>query len=268
MSVGGAAASAGGTAPQVALLRPAMVLKGGKPVIDPRADYVGESDPRNDAFPVEPLLRHDGARRPLRSYTWRARTVLDQRGQGACVGFAWAHELIARPHEVTAIDDSFAVQTLYFEAQRRDRWPGGQYPGASPLMAGTSVLAGAKVVKDLGYIEQYRWAQSLEDLASAIGFLGPAVLGTRMFAGMREPDAAGFIHAAGSRLGGHALLVVGVRIRPIGGGEPDLNASSFLVQNSWGPDWGDNGRARITFTEMSVLLEKAEVCIPVQRGPG
>ena len=80
-----------------------------------------------------------------------------------------------------------------------------------------------------------------------------------------RPDEHGFIHPSGTRIGGHALLVVGVRIRPVGTANPDPEASSFVVQNSWGPDWGDGGRARMTFAAMESLLDRAEVCIPLLR---
>lgn len=240
-------------------------LKNGSPLADPRADYIGETDLRNAAYPVATLLPGADSSPRMRSYTWRVAQVLDQRSNGACVGFAWAHELIARPLEVAGITESFATKRVYHAAQIIDRWPGGEYPGARPLMAGTSVLAGARAIKALGYISQYRWAQSVTDLASAVGFLGPAVLGTRLYSGMRDPDDAGFMHPEGTRLGGHALLVTGVRIRPLGAEQPDPDLSNFLIQNSWGPQWGKGGTARITFNDMAELVPNAEVCIPVKR---
>jgi hypothetical protein len=44
---------------------------------------------------------------PFRSYTWACDPVLDQGREGACVGFAWAHELSARP-KVIERDNAFA----------------------------------------------------------------------------------------------------------------------------------------------------------------
>jgi hypothetical protein len=63
---------------------------------------------------------------------------LDQGKEGACVGFAWSHELAAYPVRVE-VDDEFARSKIYAEAQKIDEWPGEAYHG-------TSVLAGAKVV--------------------------------------------------------------------------------------------------------------------------
>ena len=227
-------------------------------------DRVVEHDERNADFPIRRALRADQLREP-RSYTWRVRTPLDQGTEGACVGFAWAHELIARPSEVSGIDAAFARRQLYWSAQRRDRWDGGEYPGARPLMAGTSVLAGAKVVADLGFIEEYRWADNVHEVMAAVGFVGPAVLGCRWYAGMREPDARGFIHPTGPLRGGHAVLLMGVRVRRTDGAV-DLERSSFLVQNSWGPQWGRDGRCRITARALASLWDDhTEICIPLRR---
>lgn len=242
-----------------------LQLKDGSTHLDARADRLPEYDARNKDFPISALLGDQGKKPRLRSYTWRVRHVLDQGIDGACVGFAWAHELIARPGEVARIDESFAREKLYLEAQKRDHWPGGEYPGASPILAGTSVLACAKVVTDLGYIKEYRWAENLFDLAGAVGFIGPAVLGCALFADMRAPDPEGFIRPTGSRIGGHAFLITGVSIRTTPVGSVDQDDSTFLLQNSWGTDWGLRGTCRITFNHLLRLWDGAEFCVPLNR---
>lgn len=252
--------------------RASVPMKDGSVRGDVRADRLQEHDARNADYPVRTMLPDGTRRRRYRSYTWRVSEVLDQDWNGACVGFAWAHELIARPLEIRDVDATFAREDIYYEAQRRDRWPGGEYPGASPLMAGTSVLAAAKVVAEQGYIEEYRWAEDVWELASALGALGPAVIGCALYERMREPDERGFISPDGTRLGGHAFLAMSVRIRPVGADRPDPDRSSFVLQNSWGDGWGDGGRARITFSDLERLWDGIEVCIPVSRstlgGPG
>lgn len=171
---------------------------------------------------------------------------MDQGEEGACVGFAIAHELIARPAEVASIDASFAREKIYWEAQKIDPWPGGSYPGASPQYEGTSVLAGMKALKALGYIESYHWAFGLNDLVLAVGYRGPAVLGIPWYEGMFEPYSCGHLHIGGAAMGGHAILCKGV----------DVKNQTFTLHNSWGSAWGNNGDAKISWKELERLLHE------------
>ena len=182
--------------------------------------------------------------------------VAEGLGVHNCVGFSVSHELIARPVVVPGITGKFAVEKIYWEAQKIDPWNGGSYPGASPRYEGTSVLCGVKVVQKLGYIEEYRWAFGLDDLILAVGHCGPAVLGLNWYEGMFEPASCGFLHVTGELAGGHAILCRGVNVRQ----------RYFVLHNSWGPDWGDEGTAKITFEEMDRLLkEDGEAVIPTKR---
>lgn len=183
---------------------PKTELRDGTWTEDARLDLVSEPDVRNDEYGVLGVLTEEQLARP-RSFTWRVTKVLDQGSQGACVGFAWAHELLARPAPVTRmdVDARFAKEHIYWAAQRRDRYPGGAYPGAKPLMAGTSTLAGAKVVKDMGYMKEYRWARTLEETIAALAFKGPVLLGGTWFSGLHNPDSEGFVTPTGSWRGGH-----------------------------------------------------------------
>ncbi len=220
-----------------------MKLKGGFTTQDRRLDRVPQPDPRNTLFPIRTLV----ADLPFRSYTWRVETWLDQGQQGRCVGFAWAHELAARP-VVEAVSDVYA-DVIYRIAQRTDEWPGEDYEG-------TSVIAGAKACQDLGHFLQYRWAFDLADLRRTLGYKGPAVLGINWYEDMFEPDADGFIHATGPLMGGHAILAFSVSER----------LQRITLHNSWGRDWGMDGNAYVSFDDMAALLAAdGEACIPVER---
>lgn len=211
---------------------------------DRRLDRRIQFDERSREYPIRELIQE--AAKP-RSYTWRVGVWLDQGREGACVGFAWAHELAARP-SVRVVHSSTAL-VIYREAQKVDEWPGESY-------SGTSVLAGAKVVAAQGLIPEYRWAFGLEDLILAVGYKGPAVIGVNWYEGMFAPDAKGFLHVEGRKMGGHAILCHGVSI----------SGRYFKVHNSWGRGWGHNGEARISFDDMERLLrEQGEACIPVKR---
>lgn len=249
--------------------RNAVRLRDGSTTTDRRLDLVREPDARNASYRVADVLTERQLQRP-RSYTWRVERVLDQKSQGACVGFAWAHELLARPAVIhdPIIDHRFAVENIYWAAQRHDRYPGGAYPDAMPIMAGTSVLAAAKVIHAFGYMREYRWAYTLEEVVAAIAFKGPVVLGGGWFEGMQRPDENAFVAPTGSWRGGHCVLLTGVRVRWDARGEaPDPYASTCTLLNSWGPRWGNQGRAHIRWTELGMLITrgKADVCVPIAR---
>jgi len=227
-------------------------LRDGSEVQDKRLARLREFDERSRKHPVRATV---SAKAP-RSYTWRCDTYLDQGSEGACVGFSMAHELAARPAEVKNLDAKFAREQVYWEAQRTDPWEGGSYPGASPIYEGTSVLAGVKVLRKLGYIESYKWAFGLDDLVMAVGYAGPAVLGIAWYDGMFDVMPCGHLHVLGEAAGGHAILCKGVNVAD----------RTFTLHNSWGESWGRGGDALISWDEMDRLLhEQGEAVIPMGR---
>lgn len=229
-----------------------ITLKDGSKVTDRRLDRLMHFDEQSREYPVRKLV----ANKPLRSYTWRLNTYLDQGYEGACVGFSLAHELIARPSEVKNVDANYA-RNIYFQAQTLDPWPGGAYPNANPFYEGTSVLAGAQHLKAAGLLKEYRWGFSLEDALLAVGYKGPGVLGTNWYEGMFEPDEKGYIHPTGNLAGGHAILIRGV----------DVKNKRVRLSNSWGKSWGMDGDCWLSFDDLGTLLEQnGEFCIPVTRG--
>jgi hypothetical protein len=81
---------------------------------------------------------------------------LDQNGFPHCVGYSWTRwledGLVRQP---TPVGDAAYADDLYRECQRNDEWPGEDY-------AGTSVRAGAKVLKSRGLITNYYFAFDIE----------------------------------------------------------------------------------------------------------
>lgn len=209
-------------------------------------DRLKEFDERSRAYPIRAAI----AERKFRSYTWRCLQWNDQGREGACVGFSWSHEVSARPVE-TWIDEQVATK-IYKRAQHLDEWEGEGYDG-------TSVIAGAKACGEFGYIGEYRWAFSLDDLRLAVGYRGPAVLGIDWMEGMDDVDSNGFVHATGSVVGGHAILCNGVSEK----------RKCFRLHNSWGRGWGVGGAALISFDDLGRLLAAdGEACIPTRRLAG
>jgi len=208
-------------------------------------DRIPQPDPQN--WPVRSLLMALDATKP-RSYTWPLGVRLDQGQDGACVGFSFSHELAARPFVVPDITNASAY-AVYKGAQANDEWPGDDYDGSS-------VLGGAKYLTGAGYYAEYRWAQSVSDLALAVGHHGPAVLGINWRDGMFDPDADGTLHVQGDVVGGHAICVRGV----------SNSRRRFRLPNSWGESWGVDGECFVSFDDMELLLsDQGEACIPVVR---
>lgn len=221
-------------------------------ISDSRLTRIAQFDERSRNYSIREL---DRTRKTPRSYTWPCREVLDQGSEGACVGYAFAHELIAAPCQYQNVTNQFIREKIYWEAQKVDPWIGGSYPEASPVYEGTSVLAGVKVMKRLGFFEEYRWAFGIEDLAWAVGHCGPAILGLNWYEGMLKPFDCGSLHVTGSLVGGHAIMCRGVKA-----------GEYFTVHNSWGPGWGKLGTAKISWNEMDRLLhEDGEAVIPLKR---
>ena len=227
-------------------------LKGGFVTHDPRLDRIPEYDPRNLDF----LSRRTLTTLQPKEKTWKVAAHLDQGYEGACAGFAFSHLGLSAP-KINGWIDNDEARNLYFKAQKIDEWDGGAYPGAEPFYEGTSTLAAAKAGRNRGYFDAYKWTYDADELALAVGYDGPSVIGVWWFENMMEPDRNGFIHATGEIVGGHCTLIYGVV----------PSEQYFKVWNSWGPSWGQDGTAKISYADMDYILKsEGEACIPVKRG--
>jgi hypothetical protein len=235
-------------------------MRDGSLVQDRRLGRLPQPDDRNARYPIRTLVA--GLRQ--RSYTWKVGVWYDQGFEGACVGYAYSHELAARPYVVP--ESRITPREFYWDIQRNDPWPGGAYEGADPRYEGTSVLSGAQYFTDHGFYKEYRWAESEADIALAVGYGGPVVIGVNWYEGMMDTNAAGYIRPTGDLMGGHCTLLCGVNIP----------AGDYLLWNSWGQGWGGNahwagkamppGTAKLSREHMRRLLaETGEACLPLRR---
>lgn len=226
-----------------------------------------EFDEQSRNFPIRALLPRQEVRQ---SKIWPCDITLDQGNDGACVGFAYTHELIAEPVVVTGVAEAFAHELagapldynfamgIYRAAQLIDQWDD------TPPEEGTSVLAGAKIVTQRGYYEGYRWAFSLDDILDTLSSKGPGVLGANWYSGMFTPDSNNVIHVAGIVEGGHGILTHGVDFDGMFG-----HQNHALVHQSWGLPWGIDGSAWIPFSDLErVFHEDGEFCVPIGRLAG
>lgn len=208
-------------------------------------------DERDALYPLSSVLRTTEL---AERFWWDDGWHGDQGYDPHCVAFAWAHYLADGPRTRSIfVGRRPGVDTteLYCAAQEVDPWPGNC---VTRLYDGTSVRAGAKVLQERGFIAQYRWTHSAEELAQAVLTVGPVIVGTTWWTGMYMTDPGGFIKPTGSPDGGHAYVVNGV----------NTEAGYFRIKNSWGLGWGDQGRANISMADMQALLDDhGEACIAI-----
>jgi hypothetical protein len=225
-------------------------------------DWVPRHDPRSRDFPISAVVNPTRRRDKI----WANGPILDQGQEGACVGFGWAAEAFAAPVRVRleqmrpgiAREPNQFARDIYSTAQKIDEWEGEAYEG-------TSVLAGAKVMGQIGLVKEYRWAFGIEQVADAVLAKGPVVIGIPWYESMYDTRSDGVVEVSGSVVGGHCLLVVGYRVAS---GRLDYQ-DGFLLQNSWGAGWGVNGVGLISKADLAWLLQQqGEACVPTRRSYG
>lgn len=233
-----------------------MLLGNGRVTHDARLDRIPRADIRNSEFPVQATLWNH-AWKQLRSYTWQVPLHFDQGKAGGSVAYALAHHLIARPRGVDLVEVRNLLDTrrLYWQAQKRDPWPGGCYPGADPQYEGVSLLAGVKQLKAMGFISSYHWAARERDIAAAVAWHAPVVVGVAWHEGMLQVDRSGYINPTGAAVGSHCVLVCGI----------DLASGTYRIRNSWSPRWGVGGDCLLRRRDLALLMcdPDAEACLPI-----
>lgn len=209
------------------------------------------TDDRDQSFLIQPRLLQVPKEQFDRRYRywWASGWWGDQGYTSQCVAYAWLHWAedgpVTHAPRARGADPLAVPTTVYNRAQELDEWPGSDYEG-------TSVRAGAKVLKELGVISGYRWAWDLDTAINALLTLGPLVVGSTWHLGMFYPDKDGVIYPDGEPVGGHAYVANGV----------NLDKKMIRIKNSWGRMWGRNGYAYMKFEDFGKLIDDyGEVCI-------
>ena len=76
---------------------------------------------------------------------------------------------------------------------------------------------------------------------------GPVMTSMTVYEDFMFYQSGVYKHVTGSRLGGHAIAIVGW----------NDTEQAWIVRNSWGPDWGEEGYFRIAYDDASGLGESA-----------
>jgi hypothetical protein len=219
-------------------------------------------DERSKDFPLRAAI----AERPKRrTKKWRNGVILDQGREGACVGFGWAAEALSTPVSVDLTrlkaqaphDPTEFAKAVYNRAKVLDEYPGEDYDG-------TSVLAGAKAMREAGLIKEFRWCFTIEDVIDALMTKGPVVLGIYWYESMYNAPE-GILSVSGDIVGGHCITAVGFKLAK----DSATGEDTIILQNSWGDSWGAWGLAEIRVRDLKALLDNdGEACVVTKRSYG
>lgn len=222
-----------------------------------------------DAFPTD-----EDVKALLPTYT-KAGLILDQGAEGACTGFGLAcvvNQLRWRKARYPKKLPSVSPRMLYNFARRYDEYAGEDYDGSSCRGAlkgwfnhGVCLEADWPYTDDPTTRPRYGYAQrasqqtlgvyfrvelrSITDLQSAIQEVGAVYVSafthdgwgavpqvSRLPKGHAELPVIDF-DGRPSEVDGHAFALVG------------FNAQGFVIQNSWGPQWGLGGFAVLSYAD-------------------
>lgn len=196
--------------------------------------------------------------------------ILDQGKEGACTGFGLAATINYLQWKNNGFDtkglQSASSRMLYHLAKLYDEWAGEDYDGSScrgamkgwhrhgvctetvwpyrdakgkiRFLSPKSGWEADAALRPLG--AYYRIdAKSITDMQSAIFEVGAVYVSASVHEGwyLDKQDALSIIPFHRKRVGGHAFAIVG------------YNEDGFIVQNSWGPDWGHYGFAILTYED-------------------
>ena len=239
-----------------------MILRDLSEVEDPRCDRIVQFDPRSLSYSVIDAV-------PENHLSWEGLEViskvrikhkgnhLDQGREGACVGMGLTNAMRYEPiiGDLDKYNERFAIEQVYWEAQKNDQFQGGEYPGASPRMGGTSVLEGVKQLKRLGLISGYRWAFTIEELLLGLGYFGVAVIGVPWYERMNYPEEDGRIRIGGRVVGGHCVALIGY----------NKNSERVRVAQSWGMDYGILGECYLMRDDLDCLLNQQGECVFLEK---
>ncbi|HSH90309.1 MAG TPA: C1 family peptidase, partial [Ramlibacter sp.] len=239
-----------------------VTRSGAKPVlrkVNARADTL---DFRDRMF--EPTLIEVPTHIPLKAYRELKVPILDQGEEGACTGFGLAtvaNFLLTR-RKVIPDARQVSPRMLYEMARRYDEWPGENYSGSSargamkgwqkhgvclfdtwPYMLKAKDPAGLTKERTSDALSRPLGAylrvnhKDLVAMHSALAEVGILYATATVHDGWGEVDRKGNIPWPSKLSGGHAFAIVA------------YDSDGFWIQNSWGPDWGLGGFARVSYDD-------------------
>lgn len=214
-------------------------------------------DRRDHQFLLQPLTT-DVVRRASKLWAYFDKPM-DQGNTGTCVGHGWKGWLATAPIIQSDVSEAPHPFDIYDAAIAIDEWPENDADIFREF--GTSVRAGAKVLRTMGYLAEFRWAFNVMDASNWLAGIdasgqfvgGPLVIGVNWYESMFDTDTEGFLRiASGSRVaGGHCVCLTGWN---------EKRGFAYGL-NSWGCSWGHKGRFYMPGEVLQrLLVEDGEAC--------
>ena len=215
----------------------------------------------------------------------RVPAILDQGQEGACTGFALAavvnyHLRQRTDGDAEQPDFPVSPHMLYALARRYDEWPGEAYEGSSARGA-MKAWARHGACRDVAWPPEWKGSENFSDVVAKQALRAPGGAFYRvMHRQVRDMHAAlvesgilyitlmvhegwfdpgperravtyehggairtrnlPVIQRKGRADSGHAVAIVG------------YTADGFIIQNSWGPSWGDRGFALLPYGDYAL----------------
>jgi len=170
---------------------------------------------------------------PPREQTWEfPAEPLDQMETQHCVGFSMAGFGINLPIYTPYTNED--GHEFYYMCKILEGEPTAEL--------GCFIRSAAIVLKNLGLIDAYAFAPDVPSLLWWIVNRSPLMVGTVWTDEMNTPNSSNIISIGGRQLGGHAYLI------------NEVKGDYIRIQNSWGAEWGDNGKAYISITNFEKLF--------------
>jgi hypothetical protein len=176
---------------------------------------------------------------------------LDQGATPHCVGFSIATWGVNLPtQDLYTNEDGHA---FYYQCKVLDGEPGAEN--------GSNLRSAAKLMRQLGRIDNYAFAFTVDEIIYWLLNKGPLVVGTDWTEGMMKADQFNVVHPTGSVLGGHAYVLNEI-----------TENGMFGIQNSWDAFFGIKGKAYISVSDFETLFRHggeaiAAVELPLSTAP-
>jgi len=208
---------------------------------------VHSPDDRDNKFPLSERLPVEQARNTWK-YWWADGWWGNQHETEQCTAYSWLHWVsdgpVKHPKDKSPVENPVS----FYEKE--------QVIDGLPLPhQGSTVRAGAKILKSQNFILSYHWAQNIEDIKACLLTTGPLVVGTLWTTDMLTPNPKGIIRPTGNSAGGHAYVLDGI----------NLGKGLLRIKNSWGREWGKKGFAYIPISDFALLLtDHGEACLAIE----
>ena len=184
--------------------------------------------------------------------SWEYKEVFDQKNTSMNVGCAWTTYLSTKmPIEELGMSEAEFAKSIYHESQTVDPW-GQQTFVTNPLYSteinhkyGTSVITAATILREQNFFKELVWTDDTYDLSNFILTKGAAIVASSWTSEMNNVDPNGFVRPNGAYEGNHCWLVYGV----------DDVWETFFALNSWGRQYGKDGKFLVKFADMKKILK-------------